>query len=193
MKRNPFFTTIRMFLFLTLLTGIIYPLMITGIARLFFPSEANGSLVYVNDRLVGSALIGQSFGNDSNYFTSRPSFITYNPVSSGGSNFGLTNRKLKELFEQRKQQFIANNGLTCLQNIPPEMLFASGSGLDPHISPEAAMLQIKRVCRARHFSAEQEVLLRKKVRQETEPPQFLFLGSPRVNVLLLNLETDKIR
>ena len=193
MKRKPFFPALRMFLFLTLLTGVIYPLMITGIARLFFSSEANGSLVYVNGRLVGSALIGQSFGNDSIYFTSRPSSISYNPIPSGGSNYSLTNRKLKDFCEKRKQQFIANNGLACMQEIPPEMLFASGSGLDPHISPKAAMLQIKRICKARHFSAEQEVCLRRKVRQETEPPQFLFLGSSRVNVLLLNLETDKIR
>ncbi|MEI7662506.1 MAG: potassium-transporting ATPase subunit KdpC [Bacteroidota bacterium] len=186
-------TALRIFLFFTVLTGIAYPLLVTGIAQLVFPSKANGSIVYINKRPVGSELIGQSFDSPGIYFTPRPSATDYNPMPSGGSNLGLTSRKLWEQFEQRRAKFTDINKPGSWQEIPSEMLFASASGLDPHISPEAVMLQFNRICRSRHFSVAQEIRLRNVILRLTEPPQFLCLGQIRVNVLLLNLETDKIK
>jgi K+-transporting ATPase ATPase C chain len=183
----------RIFLFLTILTGVIYPLFVTGIAQFLFPSKANGSMIIKDCKPIGSALLGQSFESSSIYFTSRPSAGSYNPLPSGGSNYGLTSQKLKELFEQRKQKFIKDNMPDIKQEIPSEMLFASGSGLDPHITPEAAMLQVDRIARVRHFSESQEDSLKNIIERLTEPPQFLCLGQKRINVLLLNLETDKIK
>ena len=193
MKIKSLIIALRIFLFFTLLTGVAYPLLVTGIAQLVFPSKANGSIIYKDRRPVGSELIGQSFDSSGIYFTSRPSATDYNPMPSGGSNFGLTNRKLMDQFEQRRAQFTALNKPGSWQEIPPEMLFASASGLDPHISPEAAMMQFNRICRSRHFSVAQEISLRNVILRLTEPPQFLCLGQIRVNVLLLNLETDKIK
>lgn len=184
---------LRIFFFFTMLTGIAYPLLVTGIARLLFPSKANGSIICKNGQPIGSLLIGQSFDSAGIYFTSRPSAIAYNPLPSGGSNEGLTNRKLKDQFEKRKEQFVRFNRLDTLTDIPSEMLFASASGLDPHISAEAAMLQVGRICMARNFSLSQEIRLKKMISQMTELPQFLCLGQERINVLLLNLETDKIK
>jgi len=184
---------LRIFLFFTVLTGVVYPLLVTGIAQLFFPFKANGSIIYCGNKPIGSSLIGQSFDSSAIYFISRPSTISYNPLPSGGSNYGLTNRKLKEQFELRKKQFISDNLLNGQTEIPPEMLFSSASGLDPHISPEAALLQVDRVCLARHFSDSQKIILKNLIRQVTEPPQFLCLGQERINVLLLNLETDKLK
>jgi potassium-transporting ATPase KdpC subunit len=193
MNMKSLIIALRIFLFFTLLTGVIYPLLVTGIAQLMFPSKANGSIIYKEKQPIGSTFIGQSFDSSEIYFTSRPSSISYNPLPSGGSNFGLTSRKLKELFEQRKTQFTSDNLLDSRQEIPSEMLFASASGLDPHITPEAAMLQVKRICRSRHFSNAQEICLKNIIRQLTEPPQFLFLGERRINVLLLNLKADEIK
>ena len=117
------------------------------------------------------------------YFTSRPSAISYNPLPSGGSNYGLTNAKLKNLVTERKNQFIDFNQLDSLTTIPSEMLFASASGLDPHISPKAALLQVDRIAKARNFNTVQKQNLVQSVKNLTEPPQFLFLGEERVNVL----------
>jgi len=135
--------SLKIFLFFTVLTGIIYPLFITGLSQIVFPSQANGSIIYKDGKAIGSSLIGQQF-DSSIFFTSRPSAIAYNPMPSGGSNFGLTSSKLKMLVVERKQKFIANNELDSLAEIPSELLFASASGLDPHISPKAAMLQVDR-------------------------------------------------
>jgi potassium-transporting ATPase KdpC subunit len=181
----------RIFLFLTLLTGIIYPVFITGMAQIMFPFQANGSLIVKNNQKTGSKLIGQNF-DSTIYFISRPSAVSYNPLPSGGSNYGLTNEKLKNLVAWRKQQFIAFNQLDSLTSIPPEMLFASASGLDPHISQKAALLQVNRVAKARNFDPAQKQKLIECILECTEKPQFLFLGEERVNVLLLNLEVDKI-
>ncbi len=193
MKMKSFVIAIRLFLFVTLLTGVAYPLVVTGITQLMFSSKANGSIIYKNNQPIGSALIGQSFDSSEIYFSSRPSAIACNPLPSGGSNLGLTSSKLKEQFSQREKQFTADNRLDSRQEVPSEMLFASASGLDPHISPEAALLQYERICKARHFSTGQAVLLKNIIGQLTEPPQFLCLGQKRINVFLLNLETDKIK
>jgi K+-transporting ATPase ATPase C chain len=116
----------------------------------------------------------------------------YNTLPSGGSNYGLTNKKLKELVVRRKHDFCSFNQLDSLTLIPAEMLFASASGLDPHISPRAAMLQVNRIAKARHFNDASTQKLIKCIKNLTESPQFLCLGEERVNVLLLNLEADKI-
>jgi potassium-transporting ATPase KdpC subunit len=183
--------SLKIFLFFTVLTGIIYPLFITGIAQVIFPHKANGSLITINNKIVGSELIGQKF-DTTIYFTSRPSATDYNPLPSGGSNYGLTSTKLKQQVEGRKQQFIAFNALDSTKYIPSEMLFASASGLDPNISKEAAMLQVNRVAKARKFNSNQKQRLIQYVKSQTEMPQFLILGEERVNVLLLNLSLDKI-
>ncbi|MCU0473067.1 MAG: potassium-transporting ATPase subunit KdpC [Bacteroidales bacterium] len=183
--------SLKIFLFFTMLTGIVYPLLVTGIAQVTFPAKANGSLIVNDNQTIGSSLIGQQFDSII-YFTSRPSAISYNPLPSGGSNYGLTNLKLKNLVAERKKQFIVFNQLDSLTVIPSEMLFASASGLDPHISKQAALLQVARVAKARNFNAIQKQNLVQSVKTLTETPQFLILGEERVNVLILNLELNKL-
>ena len=182
--------SLKIFLFFTVLTGIIYPLFVTGIAQVAFPSKANGSLITKNNQVVGSELIGQQF-NSAKYFTSRPSAISYNALPSGGSNYGVTSAKLKEQVAERRKQFLAFNNLDSLTAIPSEMLFASGSGLDPHISPQAAYLQVNRIAIARNYNDSQKQNLILTIKKLTEAPQLLCLGDERINVLLLNLELDK--
>jgi K+-transporting ATPase ATPase C chain len=186
-----FIISLKIFLFFTILTGIIYPLLITGIAQVAFPKKANGSLIIKDNKTIGSVLIGQQF-DSTIYFSSRPSAISYYPLPSGGSNFGLTNAKLKSIVTERRNQFITFNQLDSLTEIPSEMLFASASGLDPHISPEAALLQINRITKARNFNIIQKQKLIQCVKDLTEAPQFLVLGEERVNVLVLNLELNKL-
>jgi K+-transporting ATPase ATPase C chain len=181
----------KIFLFFTILTGTIYPLFVTGIAQVLFPSKANGSLIVEGNKAIGSKLIGQQF-DSTKYFTSRPSAISYNPLPSGGSNFGLTNVKLKDLVKERKIHFMAFNKIDSLKVIPSEMLFSSASGLDPHISPEAALLQIDRIAEARHFDSNHKQKLLQSVNALTEAPQFLCLGKNRINVLILNIELDQL-
>jgi potassium-transporting ATPase KdpC subunit len=184
--------SLKIFLFFTVLTGVIYPLFISGITQLVFPVQANGSLIYKDNKPIGSQLIGQKFDTVI-YFTSRPSAISYNPLPSGGSNWGLTNVKLKNSVDSLKKQFIAFNHLDSLTIIPSEMLFTSASGLDPHISLKAALLQADRITKARNFNEEQRKKLMQCIKDHTEAPQFLLLGEERVNVLLLNLDIDKIQ
>ena len=183
--------SIKIFFFFTVLTGIIYPLLVTGIAQLAFPSKANGSLIVRNNKTIGSELIGQQF-DSTIYFTSRPSAVSYNPLPSGGSNYGLTNLKLKNLVAERKHQFINFNQLDSLAVIPSEMLFASASGLDPHISPKAALLQVERISRVRNLGNIQKQKLLQRINELSEKPTFMFLGEERINVLNLNLELDKL-
>jgi len=183
--------SIKIFLFFTILTGAVYPLLVTGIAQVVFPEKANGSLIAEGNKIIGSELIGQQF-DTKKYFMSRPSIISYNPLPSGGSNYGLTNLKLKNLVAERKKQFIDFNQLDSLAAIPSEMLFESASGLDPHISQKAALLQVDRIAKTRNFNTIQKQNLVQSVKNHTEPPQFLVLGEERVNVLILNLELDKL-
>ena len=179
--------SLKIFLFFTILTGIIYPLFVTGIAQVIFPVKANGSLIEFENRITGSKFIGQQF-DSAKYFTSRPSAVSYNPLPSGGSNYGLTNVKLKYLVAERRIHFIAFNQLDSLTDVPSEMLFASASGLDPHISQKAALLQVDRVAQAHKFNPVQKQYLIQSIKDLTEQPQFLFLGEERVNVLILNLK-----
>lgn len=164
--------------------------MVTGIAELIFHNKAEGSLIFKNGKVVGSELIGQQFDRP-DYFIGRPSAINYNPLPSGGSNLGLLSDKLRDQVIERRKQFIKFNQLDTMLNIPSEMLFASASGLDPHISRKATMLQVDRIVKARNFDAVKKTHLVKMIDSLTERPQFMLLGEERVNINLLNLMLDK--
>jgi K+-transporting ATPase ATPase C chain len=173
---------------MTVITGVLYPLAATGLAQLIFPHQANGSLVSKDGKPVGSSLIGQSF-TDPKYFWGRPSATTpqaYNGVSSGGSNLGPTNPALTDAAKQRIAALQAadpNNHAP----VPVDLVTASGSGLDPEISPAAAQYQMERVANARGLSVTQVQAL---VNLHTSGRQFGVLGEPRVNVLALNMALD---
>jgi K+-transporting ATPase ATPase C chain len=173
--------SLRIYLVITLLTGVIYPLALTGIAQLVFPRQANGSRLTSKGRLIGSDLLAQKF-KGAKYFWPRPSAVDFATVPSGASNQGPTSADLKKSIEERRAKFG--------QNAPVDLLTASASGLDPDISPEAARLQIARVAAARNLSAKK---ISDLAESATEPPQFGFLGEPRVNVLRLNLALDALR
>jgi len=176
------------FIALSLLVGIIYPLLVTGVAQLIFPVQANGSLMAREGTPIGSELIGQPF-DDPKYFWGRPSAtpdFPYNSASSSGSNLGPSNPALVEAVKARVQALQkADPGNTS--PIPIDLVTSSGSGLDPHISPAAALYQASRVARFRGLSEERVKYL---VDKFTKPRQWGFLGEPRVNVLRLNLSLD---
>lgn len=174
---------------MTLLLGIVYPLVVAGAGRLLFPQQANGSLIVQGDRLVGSVLIGQA-NSDPRYFWPRPSTAEYDPLQSGASNLGPTSLELAQLVRERAASFRAANGLAADAVVPPEMLFASGSGLDPHISPDAARLQVNRVATVRGVDPGTVSAL---VEQHVDRPELGILGEPRVNVLTLNLALDALQ
>ncbi|MDP4209795.1 MAG: potassium-transporting ATPase subunit KdpC [Bacteroidota bacterium] len=183
---------LKVLLVMTVLTGIVYPLLVTGIAQTCFHRQANGSLITKNGVIIGSELIGQKF-DSTRYFWSRPSATDYNPLPSGGSNFGPTSKTLKKLVDSRRSVFADKNRIKDTDSIPAEMIFASASGLDPHISPQAAMIQVDRIAENRNFTARQKQELVKIIRDMSEKPQFSLLGEARINVLMLNLELDNIR
>jgi len=187
--KTQFIAALKFLLIMTLITGIIYPLVMTGIAQLIYPSKANGSLVIKDGKIIGSELIGQR-SDSSIYFSSRPSATGYNPIPSAASNYGPTSDTLRKLVEARRLSFGKLNSVHDLLSIPNEMIFASGSGLDPHISPEAALLQVDRVAGARHFDNVQKEKLLSDLKAMTEAPQFFILGKPRINVLSLNLKLN---
>ena len=178
------------FFVMTLLTGVIYPLFITLIGQVIFPNQSNGSLIIKDGNIIGSELLGQNFA-DSIYFHPRPSVINYNPMPSGASNLGLSSALLKEQVDNRKLEFRKNNLLSDLIVIPSEMLFASGSGVDPHISIEAAKLQINRIVKSRNINPNNSKLLYNLIDSLKEYPQFGVLGNQVVNVLSLNLKLDE--
>lgn len=172
--------SLRIYLVLTLLTGIVYPLVITGVAQVLFPKQANGSRIIAHDKLVGSELLAQKF-EARRYFWPRPSAADFATVPSGASNKGPTSADLRKAIIERREKFGAD--------APVDMLTASASGIDPHISPEAAQVQIPRVAAARGLGSERIAAL---VNEHTESPQFGFLGERRVNVLLLNGALDQL-
>jgi K+-transporting ATPase ATPase C chain len=177
---------IRMLLVLTVITGVAYPLLVTSIAQVVFPDKANGSLIVRNEKVVGSRLIGQPF-SDPKYFWSRPSATSpmpYNGAASSGSNQGPTNPALKEAVEGRIK------ALGAPAPVPADLVTASGSGLDPHISPAAAEYQVARVAKARSLAEDR---VRQLVAQHTQGRQLGILGEPVVNVLELNLALDAAR
>lgn len=176
-------------LLMTLITGVIYPAVVTGIAQLLFSRTANGSVIERSGKLLGSELIGQAF-TDPKYFWSRPSATTpfaYNSAASSGSNLGPSNPALVDAIKQRIDALQAADPQNTAA-IPVDLITAPGSWLDPHISPAAANYQLARVARQRHMSEQQVQTL---VDQASEGRQFGLLGEPRVNVLKLNLLLDK--
>jgi potassium-transporting ATPase KdpC subunit len=180
-------TAFVVLLVLTILTGVIYPFAVTGIAQAVFPGEANGSLVMQGDVVRGSHLIGQPF-DDAKYFWSRPSAtspVPYNAASSSGSNLGPTNPDLAKALKERVEKLRATPGGDA--TIPADLVTSSGSGLDPHISPAAARFQVARVAAARGLEAERVARL---VEEHVEGRWLGLLGEPRVNVLELNLALD---
>lgn len=180
---------IRATLLLTVLTGLVYPLAVTGLAQILFPHQANGSLKIVNGKTVGSELIGQRFTRPE-YFHGRPSAAGndgYDGLNSGGSNYGPTNQKLADRVRDDVKRFRAENP-TYTGPVPADLLTASGSGLDPHVSLASADVQVARVAAARGVSAE---TVRQLVAAHTEGRQYGLFGEPRVNVLELNVALDQ--
>lgn len=173
---------------MTMLTGVLYPVLMLGAAQTLFPHQANGSLIYSSGSLIGSDLIAQEF-TDSTYFWPRPSGVGYNPLPSSGTNLGPTSRVLLEQISTRRALLTEANGG---KQPPDDLLLASGSGLDPHISPQAALYQVDRVARARGLHAEQTEQLRHLAASYTESFSLGFLGQPRVNVLKLNIAADSL-
>lgn len=183
--------SLKVFLFLTLITGIIYPLIITGIAQFTMKQKADGGFISVERKIVGAELIGQKFENNK-YFWGRPSAVDYNPLPSGGSNLGPTSIALKKAVEDRKAVILKSQTIPEGTQIPSELLFASGSGLDPHISPAAAHFQIPRIIKARGWDDNKVNEIAKLVEQMTEKSFLAFLFPPRVNVLKINLALDEL-
>jgi K+-transporting ATPase ATPase C chain len=178
---------VRITLVLTVLTGVLYPALVTGIAQSIFPKQSNGSLIEVNGSVIGSELIGQKFSKPE-YFQGRPSAAGdgYDAANSGAFNFGPTNQKLVDRIKADAEKFHKENPAFS-GSIPADLLTASASGLDPHLSPASAAAQLPRVAKARGVSQAQ---VQELLDRHTESRQLGFLGEPRVNVLNLNLALD---
>jgi potassium-transporting ATPase KdpC subunit len=178
---------LRMTLVMTVLTGLIYPGIVTGLCQMLFPRQANGSLEYKDGKVIGSTLIGQNFSRPE-YFQPRPSAAGngYDATASGGSNLGPTSQKLVDRIKASAEKFRKDNP-AFNGTLPADLVTASGSGLDPHLSPESAEAQVERVAKARGANPQD---IRALVAQLTEGRDLGFLGEPRVNVLRLNQALD---
>jgi K+-transporting ATPase ATPase C chain len=187
--RRQLYPAIMMTLALTVLLGLVYPLVITGLAQVLFPQQSNGSLIVEHGRIAGSTLVGQPFA-DPKYFWGRLSATSpqaYNASASSGSNLAPTNQALLDAVKQRVADLrAADPGNTA--PVPVDLVTASGSGLDPHITPAAALYQVARVARVRKRSVD---AVRELVQRHTEGRLFAVLGEPRVNVLELNRDLDR--
>jgi K+-transporting ATPase ATPase C chain len=186
MRRN-LLIALRFTIVTTVLFGLVYPAIVTGAAQLFFKEKANGQLIHRNGVLVGSRILGQGFSGPA-YFHSRPSAAGsgYDAANSSGSNLGPSSKKLLDRISTDASAAQADQPNIA---VPIDLVTASGSGLDPHISPAAADFQLARVAKERHL---EERVIKQAVASHTEGRQFGFLGEPRVNVLELNLELDEI-
>ncbi len=190
MKRH-IITALKLFIFLTLLTGVIYPLVITLFADVAFPEKSQGSIIKKDGILIGSELIGQKFVTDK-YFWGRPSAIDYNPMPSGGSNLGPTSKALLDSVNSRIDSIKNHQYVKPGEQIPKDLLFASASGVDPDIRPEDALFQVDRIAKARNFNSEQKKKLTELVKKSVISPDLWIFGEDRVNVLNLNLALDKL-
>ncbi len=170
------------------LCGFLYSATVTGLGQLLFPAQANGSLIELDGKILGSSLVAQPF-TDPKYFQPRPSAANYNSMARAGSNMARTNPELTKIIEQRIADIEARDHIEGRQ-IPSDLVTASGSGIDPEISLKSAMIQVKRVAEARHLSGQQVIEL---IQQYTLKPTFGVLGQERINVLELNLALDQIK
>lgn len=177
---------IRFKIFMTILLGLIYPFTMTGIAQVIFPRQSSGDFITRGGQVVGSAKISQGFEKPE-YFWPRPSAIAYNPLPSGGSNQGQASQDLKKIVDERRTKLKSAHP-DQIGEPPQDLLFASASGLDPHISPEAARYQIQRVAKARQLTVEP---VQKLIAEATRQRQWGLFGEPTVNVLELNLALDR--
>ncbi|MDI3519230.1 MAG: potassium-transporting ATPase KdpC subunit [Caldanaerobacter sp.] len=175
--------TIKFTLVFMVSLGLVYPFVMTGIANLLFPYQAKGSIIKVDGKPVGSELIGQKF-TDPRWFMGRPSAVDYDATSSGGTNYALSNPKFHEELEKNIEEFLKKNPGVKRSEIPADIVTSSGSGLDPHISPKAAYLQVKRVAKVNGLPEE---VVKKLVDKNIEGRFLGLFGEPRVNVLKLNL------
>lgn len=182
---------LRLLIVFTIVTGLIYPLAMTGVAQAVFPSQSNGSLAYIDNKPVGSLLLGQNF-SDGKYFHGRPSSAGtegYDATSSSGSNLGPTSQKLIDGVKDNLDKVRTENQLREEQVVPSDLVLASASGLDPDISPEAAYVQVKRVARERNLS---ESAVKTLIVGQVQTRTLGLLGAPRVNVLALNMAVDQL-
>jgi K+-transporting ATPase ATPase C chain len=171
-----------------ILFGVIYPLLITGIAKVIAPNAGRGEEIIVNGKVVGFELIGQKFDDDK-YFNGRPSAVDYNPAATGGSNKGPTNPDYLAQVQARIDTFLVHNPDVKKEQIPVDLVTASGGGLDPHISPSAALVQVDRIARIRNIDKERITVL---VNDHIEKPMF-GMGTSRVHVLRLNIALDELK
>jgi len=176
-------------IFFSILTGFLYPVCMTAFSRLFFSYRAGGSIIMFQGKMVGSELIGQNFKKPE-YFHGRPSAGDYDAGNSGGSNLGTASVALIKRVQERADSFRSENGLSKEQKVPADMVLASASGLDPHISFEAALFQVRRVSATRHLPEDKVTAL---VKEYEEKPWLGFLGRTRVNVLKLNMRLDRLQ
>ncbi len=185
---NHLLTSLRMVLFTTVLLGVFYPLVVTALAQVFWPRQANGSIIQIDGKNAGSELLAQST-TGLQYFWPRPSAGSYATVASGASSAAATNKALVEAVQTRRKDFAQAHDISE-KDVPTEMIYTSASGLDPHISAQSALVQMDRVAKARGFDAGKKEQLKSLIEHLTEAPQGGFLGQTRINVFVLNTQIN---
>jgi len=184
--------SIRILLILTIITGVIYPFVMTQTAGVLFKSQANGSLFYRDNKPIGSLLIGQNF-TEPGYFHPRPSAVNYQTIPSGASNLGPTSDKLKNIILSRRIELLTENKNLTYSTIPNDLITSSASGLDPHISINAAKIQIPRIIKSRNWNPSKESVIYQLIERNSSNQALLNGAEPYVNVLSLNLDLDQIK
>jgi K+-transporting ATPase ATPase C chain len=187
--KQDIFPAIRFTVLTLILVSVLYPLLIWGFAQFMGPAQGKAELVYVSGKPVGAALVGQAFSED-RYFNGRPSAVDYNSAGSAGSNKGPSNPDYLAVVQARIDSFAVHNPQVAIKDIPAELVTASGSGLDPDVSPEGAKIQVARISAARNIPKDQ---LYQLVEQQTEKPFLGIFGPPKVNVLKLNIALDQLK